>query len=138
MTDKHPGALTCPFCNSTDLLDGCWYIDDEEVDAIECAQCKAGAPAAVWNERPSPWRYPPDMAEEGQRILMTYRVAGSRERLDCDARRELAAIGPMDADTSRNEKGDVMDDDHASVLLMILLIAVAMITAGLMLLDGKL
>ena len=47
-------ALPCPFCGSTDLVDGSWYIDDEEVDAIECNQCKAGAPAAVWNQRLGP------------------------------------------------------------------------------------
>jgi len=41
----------CPFCGSTDLVGGSWYIDDEEVDAIECEECKAGAPARVWNQR---------------------------------------------------------------------------------------
>jgi len=32
----------CPFCGSTDLLGGSWYIDDDEVAAIECNNCKAG------------------------------------------------------------------------------------------------
>lgn len=47
MSDHKP----CPFCGSTNLLDGSWYIDDEEVDAVECARCAAGAPASVWNRR---------------------------------------------------------------------------------------
>ena len=46
-TDNKP----CPHCGSTDLVDGSWYVDDEEVDAVECEQCKAGAPASVWNDR---------------------------------------------------------------------------------------
>jgi len=48
MTDDYK---PCPFCGSTDLVDGSWYIDDDEVDAVECDACKAGAPASVWNER---------------------------------------------------------------------------------------
>jgi hypothetical protein len=47
MTEQTP----CPFCGSTNLLDGSWYVDDEEVAAIECDDCKAGAPASVWNRR---------------------------------------------------------------------------------------
>jgi hypothetical protein len=48
MTDPD---LPCPHCGSTDLIDGSWYIDDAEVDAVECESCKAVAPAEVWNQR---------------------------------------------------------------------------------------
>ena len=41
----------CPFCGSSDLVDGSWYVDDWEVDAIECENCKAGAPLTVWSGR---------------------------------------------------------------------------------------
>jgi len=71
MTDDYK---PCPHCGSTDLLDGSWYLDDEEVDAIECNACKAGAPASVWNERAVKWRYPDrgdPMPVDKQRILMT-------------------------------------------------------------------
>lgn len=76
MTDKYPDAPPCLYCDSTDLVDGSWYLDDEEVDAIECNSCKAGAPASVWNQRRDPWRYPErggPMPVEGQRIIITYR-----------------------------------------------------------------
>lgn len=43
--------LPCPFCGSEDSIHGSWYIDDEEVETVECETCKAGAPASVWNER---------------------------------------------------------------------------------------
>lgn len=44
--------LSCPFCGSTELLGGSWYLDDEgEVDAVECSKCFAGAPAKTWNNR---------------------------------------------------------------------------------------
>ena len=47
--------LACPFCGNYDLEAGYWYIDDEEVDAWECNNCKAGAPQRVWNQRaPTP------------------------------------------------------------------------------------
>ena len=48
MTDERK---PCPHCGSTDLVDGSWYIYDNEVDAVECSGCKAGAPAEVWNQR---------------------------------------------------------------------------------------
>lgn len=42
----------CPFCGGTQLIAGHWYLDDEgEVDAVECDNCKAGAPATVWLQR---------------------------------------------------------------------------------------
>jgi hypothetical protein len=46
-----PRDLPCPFCGSNRLEPNYWYIDDEEVDAFECADCKAGAPKSVWNNR---------------------------------------------------------------------------------------
>ena len=41
-------APPCPFCESNNLTTGSWCIDDDEVDAIECDDCKAGAPVAAW------------------------------------------------------------------------------------------
>jgi len=68
-----------PFCNSTDLVTGSWYLDDGEVDALECSECFAGAPVATWGRLASPWRSgePPI----GQRVLLTYRQADGRESL---------------------------------------------------------
>ena len=43
--------LRCPFCGSDNLLDGFWCLDDEEVDAVECGSCYAGAPIKSWNNR---------------------------------------------------------------------------------------
>ena len=40
--------IPCPFCGSTDLTKNLWSLDDGEVDAIECNQCCAGAPAESW------------------------------------------------------------------------------------------
>lgn len=47
IANAHP----CPFCGSADLVMASWYVDDDEVDAIECEQCKAGAPIDIWNSR---------------------------------------------------------------------------------------
>ncbi len=47
-SDRH---IPCPFCGCQELLLGDWYIDDEQVDALECTSCKAGAPIGVWNKR---------------------------------------------------------------------------------------
>lgn len=41
----------CPFCGGEFMIQGSWYVNDEEVDAFECIKCKAGAPASVWNQR---------------------------------------------------------------------------------------
>ena len=41
--------MPCRFCEGFDLSDNEWYIDDAEVDAIECNECKAGARKPVWN-----------------------------------------------------------------------------------------
>ena len=44
--------LPCPFCGSSDLSEGMWCLDDTgEVDAVECADCYAGAPIACWQKR---------------------------------------------------------------------------------------
>lgn len=72
-----PNIQPCPFCGGTEFDSNTWLMDDEdspftEVDAVECRGCKAGAPLDVWNTRPDPWRYPPEMPREGQRILHTY------------------------------------------------------------------
>lgn len=48
MTEKYPNAPECPFCGSAELHDDYWVINDDEVDAICCLLCYAGAPASVW------------------------------------------------------------------------------------------
>ena len=74
----------CPFCGSTDLITGSWCIDDDEahelvkpgdlgeIPSIECNRCLGSAPSEIWDRRASPWRYQPDMPEDGQRIVHTY------------------------------------------------------------------
>lgn len=49
--DTQKDWLPCPHCGSTDLSSGFWSLDDEEVDAVECNNCYAGAPERVWNQR---------------------------------------------------------------------------------------
>jgi len=41
----------CPFCGHTETHITEWCYEDGEFDAIECARCKASAPATVWNSR---------------------------------------------------------------------------------------
>ena len=41
----------CPFCGSTDLSKSIWSLNGGEVDAVECNQCYAGAPAEAWIKR---------------------------------------------------------------------------------------
>jgi len=41
----------CPLCKSTDLSKSLWSLDDGEVDAVECNNCHAGAPAESWIKR---------------------------------------------------------------------------------------
>lgn len=41
----------CPFCGSSNLLNGLWTLDDGEVDAVECGDCFAGAPLETWKKR---------------------------------------------------------------------------------------
>lgn len=61
----------CPFCGSYDLVAGYWTVDDEEVDAWECNNCKAGAPQRVWNQRA-----PTPIHEDHQHLLKFYEVTG--------------------------------------------------------------
>jgi hypothetical protein len=62
MTDTNQ---PCPFCGSTDLVIGSWFIDDRahelvkpgefgEVLSIECNRCLGSAPAENWNRRATP------------------------------------------------------------------------------------
>lgn len=71
MSDNRP----CPFCGSTNLVDGHWYIDDEEHHAVECDDCKAGAPAAVWNRRAGEdtENYPPEWSDREIAIAEMHR-----------------------------------------------------------------
>jgi hypothetical protein len=90
MTPAEQRLKQCPFCGSTDLITGSWCIDDDEahelvkagdlgeVPIIECNRCLGSAPAEIWNNRPDPWRYPPDMPAPG-RVLMTYRQTDGKE-----------------------------------------------------------
>ena len=43
--------LPCPLCHSTNLVDSSWYLEDGEVDAVECNDCYAGAPVTAWQDR---------------------------------------------------------------------------------------
>lgn len=73
----------CPFCHSTDLTRNEWYVDDEEVPAVECNNCKAGAPLDAWNR--SRWLCPENgdpLPPEDARILQTYRQEDGTES-DC-------------------------------------------------------
>jgi hypothetical protein len=47
----------CPSCGSNRLDSNFWIIDHEEVDALECADCKAGAPLEVWNRERDPFGF---------------------------------------------------------------------------------
>ena len=46
--------MPCPFCGSTDLTKNQWSLEDTEVDAVECSDCYAGAPAETWIKRTCP------------------------------------------------------------------------------------
>jgi len=49
--------LPCPHCGSTNLTPNQWSLNDGEEDAMECANCYAGAPLRVWNHRGEiPWQ----------------------------------------------------------------------------------
>jgi len=70
-------TLPCPFCGSTDLSIGDWYLDAGEVNSIECNQCFAGAPEREWNERTNnEWIYGNEsMPDPGQRVVLIYQRA---------------------------------------------------------------
>lgn len=77
MTDR-----PCRFCGSTDTrrVDESYYrSDDDHGDhvIVECINCKATAPVDTWNR--DPWRYPPEMPEIDDRVLLTYRPLGGEE-----------------------------------------------------------
>lgn len=44
-------AKPCPFCGSSSLGDVLWWDDDGDYLAFECLDCKASAPAIVWDNR---------------------------------------------------------------------------------------
>lgn len=80
----HPKALPCPGCGSENITSNEWSVDEDhaaqfgadefsEIWAFECSDCLFAAPIQSWQTRPSLWRYPPDLPDDGQRIVMTYR-----------------------------------------------------------------
>jgi len=50
-TLKQALETPCPFCGCTDLTKNLWSFNSGEVDAVECNQCCAGAPAHSWVRR---------------------------------------------------------------------------------------
>lgn len=48
-------AMPCPLCGSNNLSLGFWCLDDEDVEALECNQCHAGAPIETWQRRDRGW-----------------------------------------------------------------------------------
>lgn len=62
----------CPFCGGHLLDTNMWTLEDEEVDAVECKNCYAGAPLATWNGMMlyNPWTdYEDFEPDDGQRVL---------------------------------------------------------------------
>ena len=43
--------MSCPLCKSHNLIKNLWSLNDGEVDAVECNDCHAGAPAESWVKR---------------------------------------------------------------------------------------
>lgn len=44
--------LPCPFCGSSDIMEGVYYADGEKKrGAVRCADCGVRAPTASWNKR---------------------------------------------------------------------------------------
>lgn len=87
--------LPCPLCGCDDLDVRSLAMCDEEllvhglmdeanavgcIDMVECVGCFAQAPASRWNRRPDPWRYPPDLPADGQRILYTYQAPAGESK----------------------------------------------------------
>lgn len=80
MTDPiHP--LPCPFCGSTNVITSEWFVDEElatrfrsesheAIAVMECTECLAAAPVQSWQNRPDPWRYPPEMPKDGQSVVV--------------------------------------------------------------------
>lgn len=83
-------ALPCPLCGGENITSNEWQMDEDnankfgadewgEIWAFECMDCLAAAPIQSWNNRPDPWRYPPEMPEIDDRVLLTYRPLGGEE-----------------------------------------------------------
>lgn len=74
--------MSCPFCGSEDSIRSSLYVDEGtelipaddvgEIPTVHCKKCLAEAPVIVWNNRPDPWRYPPEIPADGQRIVEYY------------------------------------------------------------------
>ena len=62
------GSRVVIYCTNCDAEIGFCTEDAPDVDPTLLLHDVLGK----WNNRPDPWRYPPDMPEEGQRILHTY------------------------------------------------------------------
>lgn len=54
LVDPLRGYKPCPFCGGDDLTTTEWWDDDGEFEAVACKNCKAEAPATVWNDRAAP------------------------------------------------------------------------------------
>ena len=68
MTD----LLPCPFCGSANA-----WVSKTTGAYVFCSSCEtdgppSSGPAEAWNRRASHWRYPPDLPEDGQRVLAHY------------------------------------------------------------------
>jgi len=83
-------SLPCPCCGSTNITRNEWTVDEDharqfdadehsEIWAFECNDCLAAAPIQSWQKRADPWRRPPDMPADGQRIVQTYRQTNGEE-----------------------------------------------------------
>lgn len=81
-SDMHK-ALPCPICGGENIASNEWTVDDDnakkfdadefsEIWAFECMDCLCAAPIKTWNTRPDPWKRPPEMPGDGQRVIMTY------------------------------------------------------------------
>lgn len=88
--NQEQATKPCPFCGSSNITSNEWIVDDDhagkfdadkfnEVPALECMDCLGAAPVVSWNQRPDPWRYPPEMPLAGMRILKTYRRPNGTE-----------------------------------------------------------
>ena len=100
MTDQqrrrhYPGgrALPCPCCGGDDIASNEWAVDEDhanqfdadeygEIWAFECSTCLASAPIQSWNQRADgapQIHQPPEVPDEGRKMLMTYRTEDGTE-----------------------------------------------------------
>ena len=63
------GSRVVIYCTNCDAEIGFCTEDAPDVDPTLLLHDVLGK----WNNRPDPWRYPPDMPEEGQLIVSTYK-----------------------------------------------------------------